>query len=143
MDETFRKAACLYSEGCTCSQAVFCAFADKMGIEERTAMKLSEGFGGGFGGLQEVCGALCAATAVISYYYSTGIVGDTQNRSALYAVIRRAAELFAKEYGSVRCIEILHGEKPQPRRCGMKVKDAVFIAEQLIAEFEKGERHER
>lgn len=142
MDETFKRAACLYSAGCTCSQAVFCAFADELGIDEHTAMKLSEGFGGGFGGMQEVCGAFCAATAVISSCYSTGKIGDTQNRPALYNMVRHAAELFEKEYGSIRCIEILHGEKPQPRRCGMKVKDAVFIARRLLDESERGKRYE-
>lgn len=138
MDEKFRKAAQAYGAGCTCSQAVFCAFAEDLGLDEQTALKLIEGFGGGFGGKQEVCGAFCAATAVISYYYSTGKAGDVENRPALYAAIQRAAELFEREYGSIRCIEILHGEKPKPRRCGMKVKDAVFIAERFITERNGG-----
>ena len=48
------KAAELFVSGCNCSQAVFVAFAEDCGIEEKTAMKLASSFGGGMGRLREV-----------------------------------------------------------------------------------------
>ena len=39
------KAAELFVSGCNCSQAVFVAFAEDCGIEEKTAMKLASSFG--------------------------------------------------------------------------------------------------
>ena len=72
MEEKLKLAGQAYGNGCTCSQAVFCAFAGDMGLDKTTAYKLMEGFGGGFGAMQEVCGAFCAAAAVISYYTSSG-----------------------------------------------------------------------
>lgn len=68
--EKLKLAGQAYGNGCNCSQAVFCAFAGDMGLDETTAYKLMEGFGGGFGAMQEVCGAFCVAAVVISYYTS-------------------------------------------------------------------------
>ena len=56
------KAVELFEKGYNCSQAVFCAFADEFGFDEETAMRISIGFGGGFGRLREVCGAFSACT---------------------------------------------------------------------------------
>lgn len=61
-----------YKKGYTCSQAIFAAFAEELGLDEETAYRLMEGFGGGFGGKQEVCGAFSAAVAVISCFCSSG-----------------------------------------------------------------------
>ena len=48
----------LFLEGCNCSQAVFCAFSDLVGLDIDFAKKLSSGFGGGIGRLRETCGAV-------------------------------------------------------------------------------------
>ncbi|MDE7178605.1 MAG: C-GCAxxG-C-C family protein [Lachnospiraceae bacterium] len=117
-----------YGKGYTCAQAVLCAYAQDMGLDMETAYKMIEGFGGGFGGMQEVCGALSAAFAVISYYSSDGKIEGGQTKLETYAKIREAAEYFKKEYGSVVCREVLGGAQPQPFKCGAKVKLAAEIA---------------
>lgn len=89
MEEKLKLAGQAYGNGCTCSQAVFCAFAGDMGLDETSAYKLMEGFGGGFGVMQEVCGAFCAAAAVISYYTSSGSM-DGKSKGKTYKAIRRA-----------------------------------------------------
>lgn len=122
-----------YLKGYTCSQAVICAYADDLGMNEQTAYKIFEGFGGGYGGKQEVCGAFSAACAVISFYKSSGTM-DGKSKAETYKYIRQAAELFEKEYGSIRCREILHGNSPKAFQCGMKVKDAVLMVEQILNE---------
>lgn len=133
MEEKLKLAGEFYSCGCTCSQAVFCAFAKDLGLDEKTAYRLFEGFGGGFGGKQEVCGAFSAATAVISYYCSSGSM-DGKSKAQTYKAIRRAAEIFEKEYGSIRCREILQGNAPKAFQCGMKVKDAVLVVHKVLSE---------
>lgn len=79
-----------------------------------------------------VCGALAAATAVISFYSSDGTPDTGVKRQQIYRKICRAAELFQKEYGAITCREVLHGEKPKAFQCGMKVKDAVLIINQIL-----------
>ena len=102
-----------------------------MGLDETTAYKIMEGFGGGFGAMQEVCGAFCAAAAVISYYTSSGSM-DGESKGKNYRAIRRAAEIYEQEYGSIRCREILHGNTPKAFQCGMKVKDAVLVVHKVL-----------
>lgn len=138
MDEKLKLAGQAYGNGCTCSQAVFCAFAKEMGLDEQTAYRIMEGFGGGFGAMQEVCGAFCAAVAAISYYTSDGGLNG-ESRGKTYCAVRRAAEIYKQEYGSIRCREILHGDTPKAFQCGMKVKDAVLIVHRVLAEQKDGD----
>ena len=133
MDEKLKLAGQVYQKGYTCSQAVFAAFAEDMGLDEQTAYRMMEGFGGGFGGLQQVCGAFSAATAVISYYYSSGSM-DGASKGRTYPAIRRAAEIFSQEDGATNCREILHGNSPKALQCSMKVKDAVLVVHKVLAE---------
>ena len=88
---------------------------------------------GGFGALQEVCGAFSAAVAVISFYMSSGSM-DGKSKADTYRAVRRAAEIFEQEYGAIRCKEILHGNAPKAFQCGMKVKDAVLVVHKVLAE---------
>lgn len=134
MEDKLKLAGQAYGKGFTCSQAVFCAYAEDMGISETTACRMMEGFGGGVGGLQEVCGALAAATAIISFYSSDGTPDTGVRRQQIYQKVCRAAELFQKEYGGITCREVLHGESPKAFQCGMKVKDSVLIINQILKE---------
>ncbi|MDD3230338.1 MAG: C-GCAxxG-C-C family protein [Oscillospiraceae bacterium] len=131
MNDKLKAAGQNYGKGFTCSQSVFCAYADEMGIAPNTACRIMEGFGGGIGGTQEICGALAAACAVISYYSCDGSY-DLEKRQETYRHVCEALDRFRKEYGGVTCKEVLHGAAPKAFQCGMKVKDAVLIIEQII-----------
>lgn len=132
MEKRVTQALKNYGSGYTCAQAVLCAYAEDMGLDMETAYRMLEGFGGGFGGMQEVCGALSAAFAVISYYSSDGKIEGGRTKPETYARIREAAEYFREQYGSIVCHEVLGGAKPQPFKCGAKVKLAAEIVEKLI-----------
>ena len=133
MERALKAASQSYGNGYTCSQAVFCAYAADMGIDEETAYRIMEGFGGGVGGMQEVCGAFSAACAVISYHCSDGSLNGG-SKLETYRKIQKAADIFQREYGGITCRKILHGEKPKPFQCGMKVKDSVLLIERLLKE---------
>lgn len=136
MREKLKIAVESYKNGCTCSQAVISAFAEDMGLSAETAYRIMEGFGGGFGGRQEVCGAFSAAVAVVSFYCSSGSM-DGKSKAETYKIINRLAELYEERYGSVVCREILNGEKPRPFKCGGKVADAVIAACRILSEEKK------
>lgn len=131
MDTKLKIAKEEYEKGYTCSQAVFNAYVKDIGIEETTACRMMEGFGGGIGGMQEVCGALSAASAIISYYCSKG---TPEGKQETYRVVRKAMERFQHEYGGVTCKAILRGKRPQAFQCSMKVKDTVLIIENILHE---------
>lgn len=134
MDDKLKKAMQAYGKGYTCSQAVFCAYAKEMGINDETACRIMEGFGGGFGGMQEICGALAAACAIISYYSSDGVPEMGEKRQKIYQKVKDAAEIFKQEYGGITCRQVLKGESPKAFKCGMKVKDAVLIINKILSE---------
>ncbi len=138
----------LFESGCNCSQAVFCAFCEETGFDKETALKVSAGFGGGFGRLREVCGAVSGMTMVLSNKFAYSDVKDSAKKAELYSVIQKAANEFKEENGSIICRELLGlSEKNSPpipeertakyyakRPCGELVKCAAEITEKLLSE---------
>ncbi|MDD3403708.1 MAG: hypothetical protein PHQ72_10195 [Hespellia sp.] len=56
------------------------------------------------------------------------------NREEVFEKVKKASEIFQKEYGGITCKEILRGECPKQFGCGMKVKDAILIISQILEE---------
>ena len=52
------KAIALHDKKFNCCQAVACAFASEVGMDEKTVFQAGEGFGLGMGGMDATCGAL-------------------------------------------------------------------------------------
>ncbi len=102
------KAGELFHDGYNCAQAVFAAFSDVTGIDEKTALKLSSSFGGGMGRMREVCGAVSGAFMVLGVLYGYCDLND-ENKKEHYAIIREAADSFREKNGSIICKELLAG----------------------------------
>lgn len=138
----------LFESGCNCCQAVFCAFLDETNLSKEDAMCLSAGFGGGFGRLREVCGAVSGMTMVLSNKFASADPNNKEEKAALYALIQKAAGDFKAENGSIICRELLDIEEknsnPVPeertkeyykkRPCSELVKCAAEIAEKYLNE---------
>lgn len=58
MLELEQRALKLYNSGCNCAQAVFCALAERQGMDIDQAQMISSGFGTGMAKLGETCGAI-------------------------------------------------------------------------------------
>ena len=63
------KAESLFRTGYNCSQSVYAAFAEELGITVEEAAKKASPFGAGFGKLREVCGAVTGMVMVIGDLY--------------------------------------------------------------------------
>ena len=101
------KAYELFKEGYNCSQAVFGAFAEELGVDLDTALKLASGFGGGIGRMREVCGTFTGLTMAASMIYGYNDPKDTETKAELYEKIRTLADKFREENGSIICRELL------------------------------------
>lgn len=101
------KARDLFLSGCSCSQAVFGAFALEMGIDHDTAMKLASSFGGGLGGSRELCGAVSGMLMVAGLKWGYSDIGDNEIKTAHYARTRRLLEAFKAVHGTTVCHELL------------------------------------
>lgn len=120
-----------YDHGYNCAQSVFCTYADAMGLDEATAYRIAEGFGGGMGGLRSTCGAVTAMLAVVSYLNSDGLLSEGKSKGQTYKRVKEAISQFEEEYSSVICKEILQSENQKGKRCEAKVADAVRIIEAM------------
>ena len=141
------KAAELFLQGYNCSQAVFGAFCDKTGLDERTALRMSSSLGGGVGRMREVCGAVTGMALVAGCLYGYSDPKDQEAKAQHYRRVQEMAEEFKAQYGSVVCRELLGlaqqgASAPTPsertpeyyrkRSCLDCVKSAAAIMEKYI-----------
>ena len=94
-------------EGKNCSQAVFVAFAEDCGIDEKTAMKISSSFGGGMGRLREVCGAVTGMFMVAGLLAGYESTDPKDKKDEHYKLIQTLAEEFNQVHGTYICRELL------------------------------------
>ena len=144
------KARELFLFGCSCSQAVFAAFAEDFGMDEKTALKLASSFGGGMGGMRETCGAVSGMLMAAGMKWGYSEVGDLEIKTAHYARVRSLIEAFKAEHSTIVCRELLAhlGELKQDpsartaeyykvRPCVMFVETAASLLDEMDTQKEK------
>ena len=107
MGEYAQKAQELFYEGYNCAQAVLGAFAERAGISFETAVKTASSFGGGMGGMREVCGAVSGMLMAAGLIFGYEKPNDRAAKSEHYARVRKLSEQFREENGSIICRELL------------------------------------
>ena len=109
------RAAELFCGGCSCAQAVLCAFTDVTGLDHAFSMRLAAPFGAGMGRMREVCGACSAMFMVAGIAAGYEDPADTAAKAAHYALIQALAEKFRARNGTVICRELLQGIQTDTR----------------------------
>ena len=146
MTDRVKKAEQLFLQGYNCSQSVFAAYADLFGIDEKTALKLSAGLGGGCGRQRELCGAVSGAAMIIGLKFGATDGDDSNSKKLCYEKVRKHCELFKEKNCSVVCRELLGiGDKKesaepekrtqeyyQKRPCVQIVIDSAEALEKII-----------
>jgi C_GCAxxG_C_C family probable redox protein len=141
------KALQSFRAGLNCAQAVLTAYSEEMDFDKSLALRISCGFGGGMGRLQETCGAVTGAFMVLGIYYCSRFKDDKDRKEATYAAIRKFDEKFKTIYGTSDCKLLLNadlntGEGRQYIKehrlhdtiCEKCIADAVAIANELISD---------
>ena len=138
----------LFRMGYNCSQSVFAAFADVLGMSVEEAAKIASPFGAGFGKLREVCGAVSGMTLLAGYLKGYDDPKDSEGKKALYALIQKMCGEFEAEKGTIICRELLGLKKGEDmgepavrteeyyrsRPCIGACRTAAEIAERLLEE---------
>ena len=112
-----------------CAQAVVCTYAKELNLDETTAFKIAEGFGGGMGA-GSVCGALTGVFTLLGLLNSSG---TTQNitKAQTIKLVQSAWINFKELNGSTLC-EVLKGKTGSPSvPCTKCIEDACKIFEEL------------
>lgn len=134
-----------FNKRITCSAAVFSAFAEELGLDEKTARKIGCGFGAGISRTGNICGAVSGAIMVIGLKYGKAEPGDDEATEKTRALTRQFMQEFTKIHGSVNCTELLgynlsiQTEYDAAARenlfrtlCPVCVRDAADILERII-----------
>ncbi len=137
-------AAALFSQGLSCSQAVFSVYAGEYGLDKDAASKIASGFGGGMGRMGQTCGAVTGAYMVIGLKYGAA-TGDREAKEKTYRAIREFAEQFKAKHGALDCKDLLgcdistpEGFEEMKKRglhekvCTKLVRDACEIVDEML-----------
>lgn len=142
--EHSKNAVELFNKGFNCSQAVFAAFSEKVGLSQEQCLKLSGPFGGGFGRQREVCGAVSGMLMAFGLLYGYDSIDNDSVKAELYEKTRALCDEFKEINGSIICREILKtaesGGNPEKRTeqyykerpCERCVRTAAEILEKYI-----------
>lgn len=117
----------LFKDGYNCSQAVFGAFADELGLDFETAVKISASFGGGMGRMREVCGAVSGMFMATGLKCGYSSPTDNRSKTEHYKLIQDLAAEFRAENGSIICRELL----------GLEGKDNNYVPSERTNEYYK------
>ena len=98
-----------FLKGYNCTQAVLLAFLDKIPLDEKEALLLASSFGGGMGGMREVCGTVTGIFMVAGLLFGYVDPKAPQEKKEHYSRIRELADAFKKENGSIICGQLLAG----------------------------------
>ena len=147
MDST-ELAVTRFQEGFSCSQAVFSPYAEAMGLDKDTALKISGTFGGGMGRTGQTCGAVTGAMMALGLKYGATNAADKETKEHAYARVQEFSRCFAARNGTdLSCKALLGCDISTPNGqqmaselglyksiCPKLVQDAAEIVAEMLAD---------
>lgn len=105
---TFEKAQEILGQGFHCSQCVMMHVAERLGMDENQALKLSAGLGGGcFHG--EICGAVSGGVLALGLVYGFDQPEARKENELMVEKIHEFEDRFKELHETVVCRELLGG----------------------------------
>lgn len=107
-----------------CAQTVFSLHASDLGLDEKTALKISSGFGGGMA-CAETCGAVTGAYMVIGMKHGHS-TSNPDAKAATKLRIQEFNEKFKTEHGSLICKTLVGHDISTPEGATAASEEGVF-----------------
>lgn len=123
------KAAQYHAGGYNCAQSVLAAMGEYTGLDEKTALALSAGFGGGLRS-GEVCGAISGGLMALGLVCPFNDSNDSEAKQKIAALAMQLVKCCRDEFGAVRCAEL----KASGVNCPALVQKMAEITESIILE---------
>jgi C_GCAxxG_C_C family probable redox protein len=139
-------AADLHKQGFNCCQAIAVVYGPQFGLTPDQAAKVAAGFGGGFGRMGSICGALSGVALILGLKYGATDPKDKPAKMKTYQKVSNAAEQFKLRCGSIYCRDLLGFDLSTPEgsqrsqqpgafeKCADYVGDAAAILEDILSE---------
>lgn len=96
-----------FKQGYNCAQAVALAFSEELEMNETTIAKTISGFGGGFGRMREVCGAVSGMVFVLGALEGSFDPNDNDSKMEIYQKVQALMNKFKEQNGTYICRELL------------------------------------
>ena len=100
-----QKALSYHKNGFNCAQSVFAACCEYTGMDEKTALALSAGFGGGARS-GELCGAVTGAVMAEGLVFPFNDGQDAEAKDRISSIAKRCVDIAREKYSHVRCAEL-------------------------------------
>ena len=121
------KAVELHLEGYNCAQAVLASACEFTGLDEKEALAIAAGFGGGLR-CGEVCGAVSGAVMALGRVFPFNDCTDADAKEKIAELSRRFCAEFKSRFGALRCEDIV-GERAH---CNEYISTAAGMLEKYI-----------
>ena len=126
-------AIALHDKKFNCCQAVACAFAEEVGIDEAALFKIGEGFGLGMGCMEGTCGALSGAIMLAGLKNSDGNIDAPATKADTYKLSKELLQKFVERTGSSVCKELKGVETGKVLcSCPDCIKIGVEVAQEVL-----------
>ena len=109
--EAKEKALALHAQGFNCAQCVLCALGSYTGLDEKTALALAAGFGGGVR-CGEICGAVSGAVMALGLADPWNDAQDTAGKARITKQTIALTKAFTQAHGCIRCVDLKRAGVP-------------------------------
>jgi len=119
-----------------CSQSVLSSLAGELRLDVSLLEKVSSGFGGGMGHMQETCGAVTGSFMAISLYCGNKYDDNHRRTAEAYGMIKKFDAAFKDLHGSTVCRDLIKYELDSGDEHQKLVDNNVFelVCEKCIAD---------
>ena len=121
------KAIEIHDRGFNCAQSVLAALGEYTGLDEKTALSISAGFGGGVR-CGEICGSICGAVMAVGLANPFCDGNDAAAKNSVAVLSKECTNAFKEKYGCVRCLDLKKMGKP----CSELIGFGAEVAEKII-----------
>jgi C_GCAxxG_C_C family probable redox protein len=128
-----KNALAFFKEGFSCSQAVVSTYGEQFGLDRDLALKISSAFGGGMGGMGEICGAVTGALMVIGLRHGRTHAKDKKAKKKTNGLVKEFSARFISLNGSIRCKDLLGVDMSTPE--GAKLFKKKKLASSICPKF--------
>ncbi|WP_051305463.1 C-GCAxxG-C-C family protein [Desulfogranum mediterraneum] len=118
--------------GCSCSESVLLTYGPQLGLEQKLAVKIASGFGGGMG-MGATCGAVTASIMVIGLQHGPASGAERAVRALSSEYVGSFVELFTRRNGSVCCRDLTGGLDPSTAEGRQQIREQGRV-EDVVAE---------
>jgi C_GCAxxG_C_C family probable redox protein len=138
-------ATAYFTQGLSCSQAVFSTYAPRLGLASELALRIAAPFGAGIASTGHTCGAVTGALMVIGLKLGHTSAQDQAAKDETRQCAQELLARFKTRHGSVECRELLGCDLSTPQgwqaareqglfdtRCPVFVRDATELVGELL-----------